>query len=495
MDKANANGETVNELVRAQAHVWNHIFSFINSMSLKCAVDLGIPDIIHNHGNPMTVSELVAALPTLNPTKARNVYRLMRILVHSGFFAQQKLSHGVQEDGYVLTDASRLLLKDNPLSVTPFLKVMLNPIITKPWDILGPWLQNNDSTPFDTAHGKPLWDYACHVPKLGHLFNEGMASDARLVGSVLIDKCKGSFEGLDSLVDVGGGTGTLAKAIADAFPHLECTVFDLPHVVAGLQDSGNLKYVGGDMFEDVPVADAVLLKWILHDWNDDECVKILKRCKEAISEQDKGVVKKKKVMIVDMVVMEKKKVNDESFNLMETQLFFDMLMMVLQTGSFEEMRNVITGREINNGGKKDGARVKEHVEVKFKDPNLVEIKSNNKKERANKIVTELLVQWSKLGMKNATRGNYSVLKSQLRDFDPWGQASDSKLSDLFNHGMARYAQLVTSIFIDKYQGAFEVLNSSVDVGGRTGALGKAIADAFLHLECSLAFDLSRVVVC
>ncbi|KAK8992106.1 hypothetical protein V6N11_044998 [Hibiscus sabdariffa] len=59
--------------------------------------------------------------------------------------------------------------------------------------------------------------------------------------------------------------------------------------------------------------------------------------------------------------------------------------------------------------------------------------------------------------------------------------------------MVRYAQLVTIIFIDKYQGAFEVLNSSVDVGGRTGALGKAIADAFLHLECSPAFDLSRVV--
>ncbi|KAK8992101.1 hypothetical protein V6N11_044993 [Hibiscus sabdariffa] len=79
MDKANAKGETINELLEAQAHVWNHIFSFINSMSLKCAVDLGIPDIIHNHGKPMTVSKLVAALPILNSTKARNLYRFMRI--------------------------------------------------------------------------------------------------------------------------------------------------------------------------------------------------------------------------------------------------------------------------------------------------------------------------------------------------------------------------------------------------------------------------------
>ncbi|KAL4289696.1 hypothetical protein GQ457_14G021510 [Hibiscus cannabinus] len=328
MDKVNAN-----ELLEAQAHVWNHIFSFINSMSLKCAVDLGIPDIIHNHGKPMTDSELVAALPTLNPTKARNIHRLMRMLVHSGFFAQQNLSHGVHEDGYVLTNASRLLLKDNRLSITPFLKAMLDPIVTKPWDFLGIWFQNNDCTPFYTAHGKALWDYAGHNPKLGNLFNEGMASDARLVSSVLIDKCKGSFEGLDSLVDVGGGTGTLGKAIADAFPHLECTVFDLTHVVAGLQDSGNLKYVGGDMFECVPVADAVLLKWILHDWNDDECLKILKRCKEAISNQDKGTVIKRKVIILEMVVMDKEKlVKEENSKTFETQLLMDVLMMAVLTG-------------------------------------------------------------------------------------------------------------------------------------------------------------------
>ncbi|KAL4290231.1 hypothetical protein GQ457_14G021770 [Hibiscus cannabinus] len=182
------------------------------------------------------------------------------------------------------------------------------------------------------THGKTFWDCAGHDPKLGNFFNEGMASDARLVSSVLIDKCKGSFEGLDSLVDVGGGTGTVGKAIAHAFPHLNCTVLDLPHVVAGLKDSGNLKYVGGDMFEDVPVADAVLLKWILHDWNDDECMKILKRCKEAISKQCKGVMIKKKVMIVDMVVMDNEKANEENSKSLETQLFLDMLMMVVLTG-------------------------------------------------------------------------------------------------------------------------------------------------------------------
>ncbi|GMI80542.1 hypothetical protein HRI_001723500 [Hibiscus trionum] len=91
MDMVNVNGEHANELLQAQAHVWNHVLRFVNSMSLKCAIDLGIPDIIQNHGKPMTIAELNAALPMQNSTKAISIYRLMRILVHSGFFAHQKL--------------------------------------------------------------------------------------------------------------------------------------------------------------------------------------------------------------------------------------------------------------------------------------------------------------------------------------------------------------------------------------------------------------------
>ncbi|KAF2283294.1 hypothetical protein GH714_043669 [Hevea brasiliensis] len=105
-----------------------------------------------------------------------------------------------------------------------------------------------------------LWEYAGHEPNLNNFFNEAMASDARLVIRVLINECKGAFEELKSLVDVGGGTGTVAKAIAKAFPQLDCVVFDLPHVVAGLQGTDNLKYIGGNMFEEIPPSDAFLLK-------------------------------------------------------------------------------------------------------------------------------------------------------------------------------------------------------------------------------------------
>ncbi|CAM8979500.1 unnamed protein product [Rhodiola kirilowii] len=76
-------------------------------------------------------------------------------------------------------------------------------------------------------------------------FNDAMASDARLVTKVLLEKCGAVFEGLESIVDVGGGTGTTALAIAKAFPDLSCINFDLPHVVAGLEGFENIEACRG----------------------------------------------------------------------------------------------------------------------------------------------------------------------------------------------------------------------------------------------------------
>ncbi|XP_043690339.1 trans-resveratrol di-O-methyltransferase-like [Telopea speciosissima] len=320
--------ESGEELFHAQAHIWNHIFGFINSMSLGCAVQLGIPDIVHNHPQPITLSELVMKL-AIPKTKTACLFRLMRLLVHSGFFATREVCkyQEEEEEGYVLTPSSRILLKDNAKSMSPFLRAMLDPILLTPWNFLSAWFQGDGLNPFETAHGRNLWDYAGEDNEFNKFFNEAMASDARLVMSVVVTECKVVFEGLKSLIDVGGGTGTVAKTIAETFPSLKCSVFDLPHVVATLEGNENLNYIKGDMFESIPHADAVLLKWILHDWNDEQCIKILKGCKEAISggdmEGNSG-----KVIIIEMVV-EDRKVDHKST---ETQLFFDMLMMTLVTG-------------------------------------------------------------------------------------------------------------------------------------------------------------------
>nr|POE80739.1 trans-resveratrol di-o-methyltransferase [Quercus suber] len=301
-------------------------------MSLKCAIQLGIPDAIHNHGQPITLQELVSKL-NIHPKKTSCVHRLMRLLVHSGFFAKTTVHENQEkekeEEAYTLTPSSRLILKDNATSLSPFVLASLDPALVSPWQFLGDWFQGSELTPFEKAHGKGFWDYCNQSPEYNNIFNEGMASDSRLM-SLVVKDYQPIFEGLGSLVDIGGGTGTVARIISEAFPHMKCTVFDLPHVVANLPDSKNLKFVGGDMFQYIPPADAMLFKSILHDWSDEECVNILKNCKEAIGKKGK----EGKVIIIDVVINQEKDEHDVT----TTKLLLDAAIMSLVTGKERNKR-------------------------------------------------------------------------------------------------------------------------------------------------------------
>ncbi|KAL5998801.1 hypothetical protein ACLOJK_009749 [Asimina triloba] len=316
---ASSHGDGSDEMLEAQAHVWNQIFQFINSMSLNCAVQLGIPDAIHRHGlEPMPLSQLAAALP-INPAKAQHLGRLMRLLVHSGFFATQKID-ATGREGYVLTPSSRLLLTGTATTMSPFLLTMLDPVLVKPFQCLGNWFMGSDSSAFQTANGVNFWEQATHNSELSSKLHHGLASDARLTMSAVVKDHGLLFQGLRSLIDVGGGTGIAAETIANAFPHLKCSVLDLPRVVASAPKRNNVSMIGGDMFESIPSADAVFLKRVLHDWSDDECVRILKKCKEAIPPGVKGG----KVIILEVVV--NKNINGDH-KALETQLFFDLMIL------------------------------------------------------------------------------------------------------------------------------------------------------------------------
>ncbi|XP_059440551.1 trans-resveratrol di-O-methyltransferase-like [Corylus avellana] len=320
-------GHGASELFQAQSHLYKHVFSFVGSMSLKCAVQLGIPDIIHSHGEPITLHGLVSALQ-IHPTKAGFVHRLMRLLAHCGFFATTRVNKKQEEEedeeeAYDITPSSRILLKENVTSLSPFVLAMLEPALVTPWQFLGNWFREDKVTAFESAHGMGLWEYGNQNPVFNNLFNEAMASDSGMMNLVVRD-CKAVFEGLDTLIDVGGGTGTCSRIISEAFPHLKCTVFDLPHVVANLTDSLKLNYVGGDMFQSIPPTDGILLKLVLHSISDEDCVKVLKKCREAILNKEKGG----KVIIIDIVIND---IKDEH-EITEAKLFFDVLMMALVTG-------------------------------------------------------------------------------------------------------------------------------------------------------------------
>lgn len=244
------------ELLEAQAHVYNYAFSYINSMALKCVIELDIPETIHNHGQPMKLSQISTSL-NIPSNKIDSLQRLMRFLAHSGFFGRER---NQEDEVYTLTPVSKLLLKDKPFQAAGVVQLVLDPVLVDPFHVMSKWFKNDDKNAFDTINGKGFWDYVVGKPDMHNVVYKALSGDSEMIASVMMKDCKRVFEGLNSLVDVGGSRGEMAKAILSAFPHMKCFVLDLPHVVEDLSGNDNLVYVGGDMFQSVPPADAVLLK-------------------------------------------------------------------------------------------------------------------------------------------------------------------------------------------------------------------------------------------
>ncbi|CAI0458378.1 unnamed protein product [Linum tenue] len=289
--------------------IWEHTSGYISTMAVKCAVELEIPDLVHRHGaRPITLLELASSL-TIPAVKAPFLSRLMRALVHLGYFLED------DQGRYSLAPLSRLLLKENPLSARSALLLGSDPVMMDPWRQMSTWFragveeeEEQQQTPFALSHGgRKLYQVAAEDPRFARLLNEGVGSDSELFGRVLAGKCQKAFQGLTSLVDVGGNTGNTARVLADAFPAIEFTVFDLPHVVAGLKPTQeNLCYVGGNMFEEIPApADA-----------------LLKQCKKAVTSGGKAAGGK--VMIADHVLGHES-CNDHSST--TALLYTDLVMM------------------------------------------------------------------------------------------------------------------------------------------------------------------------
>jgi ubiquinone/menaquinone biosynthesis C-methylase UbiE len=120
------------------------------------------------------------------------------------------------------------------------------------------------------------------------LFNEAMVSGTRMQIPTLLAAC--DFSGISTLMDVGGGLGELLSAILREYPSMHGILFDLPHCeeaavksLASLGVADRCKFIPGSFFESVPAgADAIIMKYIIHDWNDERCVQILRSCHRSL---------------------------------------------------------------------------------------------------------------------------------------------------------------------------------------------------------------------
>ncbi|KAG2563184.1 hypothetical protein PVAP13_8KG268002 [Panicum virgatum] len=300
-------------LLDAQLDLWHNTFAFIKSMALTTSV-----------------------VKPLHPSKLPSLRRLMRVLTVPGIFSAAA-ANPAEDDGdrvvYGLTPASRLLI-GSVHNLAPTLSLILHEMFVSPFLSLGTWLEHElpDLALFEVAHGKAVWDVILHDATISSLFNAGMVADSRFLMDIAIRECG---HGISSLIDVAGGHGAAAQAIAEAFPHIECSVLDLQHVVDSAPADTGLKYIAGDMFESIPPANAVFLEWVMHDWRDSECITILKNCKKAIPTRDAGG----KVIIVDAVVG----AGCSTPKHRETQVLYDLFIMVANgiERDEQEWRNII----------------------------------------------------------------------------------------------------------------------------------------------------------
>ncbi|OEL34163.1 Trans-resveratrol di-O-methyltransferase [Dichanthelium oligosanthes] len=235
------------ELVQAEAELWCHNFGYLKSMALRCAIKLGIPNAIHRCGGAASLPELHAAIPVA-ASKRPCLSRIMTFLATSGIFREQIPEDGAAEPCYHLTTASRLLVDDETRGgrtcVSQLLTLCSSPFYFTASQNLAEWLQKEDGdaaaarTPFTMAHGAGFYDVVCRDAAFGVCFDDAMGSDSCFVSEIVIREYGEVFAGVTSLVDVGGHNGTTARAIAKAFPHMRCSVLDLPRVVDAMPTDG-----------------------------------------------------------------------------------------------------------------------------------------------------------------------------------------------------------------------------------------------------------------
>jgi hypothetical protein len=133
---------------------------------------------------------------------------------------------------------------------------------------------------FEAANGASFFDWYVQHPDRHRAFDGAMAAGGRMHGLVLADAV--DWERSERVCDVGGGSGALLRVLLDAQPHLHGVLFDLPDVVAHAEPHDRLDQVGGDAFEGVPSGcDTYLFVNVLHDWDDDDCVRLLEQARSA----------------------------------------------------------------------------------------------------------------------------------------------------------------------------------------------------------------------
>ncbi|MGQ0576543.1 MAG: methyltransferase [Pseudonocardia sp.] len=244
------------------------------SRALVVAAELGIADLLGD--GPRDADDLAA----VTAAHAPSLYRLLRALASIGIFHE--------DDGrrFALTPVGEYLRRDHPQSVDPIVRMFCADHEWRAWGELGHSIRTGGSAAVH-ALGMGKWDHLRRHPADGEVFDAAMRTLSR--GNVAGVLAAHDFGRYGVIADVAGGTGALLAGLLAAHPGVRGVLCDQPHVVAeagpvlgaaGVED--RVVLVAGDFFAAVPEgADAYVLSRILHDWDDDDAVRILRTVRAA----------------------------------------------------------------------------------------------------------------------------------------------------------------------------------------------------------------------
>ena len=172
---------------------------------------------------------------------------------------------------------------------------------------------------FNHIHNKGVFEYFEENSGHATIFNDAMTSLSASVSEPIVNTY--DFSGIAKLADVGGGHGLLLSAILKKYPAMKGILYDAASVVSGAKGllaaqgvNERCERVAGDFFESAPPADAYIMKHIIHDWEDEKSITILRNCRQAMTGNGK-------VLVVEMVVPEGNTPSTSKFLDLEMLLF------------------------------------------------------------------------------------------------------------------------------------------------------------------------------
>jgi len=248
--------------------LWDLVNGYRVAQAVSVAARLGIADELKD--DTRTSDELAAAVDAHPDT----LYRLLRALASVGVL------HEGEGRSFSLTELGHDLRADSPTTVAGWASFVGSAYYWESWGNLLHSVRTGENA-FRHVHGTDVWTYRTQHPEAGPPFDRAMGELTRRINDALVAAY--DFGRFGTLVDVGGGQGALLRAILAANPKLTGILFDQPHVVDGIAVPERATVVGGSFFEAVPQgADAYVLKWIIHDWEDPEARAILDVCRQAM---------------------------------------------------------------------------------------------------------------------------------------------------------------------------------------------------------------------